>query len=204
VRARQWCAVSRASGSHLENRPVYRRFIFGVHARLMIDEFAHALVGTVISHFSLIHYPHIGLKKVIIHSNQDNCIGLFAREFRLGKDEAYVLEAQAEHGTMSGIERVGAGWHVGSAHVLRREDWIDSVADEAQYVGRNPRAHRWGPIGSAPPSAQCRIAVTFGIVLCSIQKDRQAIISLSDYPGLLIFTSNAIDIAKTMKYYHND
>ena len=60
-------------------------------------------------HFSLVKYLSLGIETVIIHLSSGYAVELHAREIKLGRDEAYTIEAQQSQG-QEGIERVEAGW----------------------------------------------------------------------------------------------
>jgi hypothetical protein len=160
------------------------------------------LNGETISEFSTVKYLSVGIQTVILNFASDKKIELFSKEITLGKDEAYTMDARECSSTLSGINRISAGWRVGSWKIIQRQDWIEAGNFSDQLVGQNPRVHTWGPVGSAPREAQESCIVDFALLLLSADGDRQAMVYLSDYPGLLCFTTNAIEIEELLRSYN--
>lgn len=168
----------------------------------MTDDLLKQLQGEAVSHFSLVKYLSLGIETVIIHLSSGYAVELHAREIKLGRDEAYTIEAQQSQG-QEGIERVEAGWRVGSVRIVKRQDWIELGGDRADLIGDNPRVHTWGVVGTAPGTAAHLCIVDFGVVLVSEGRDRQAMIYLANYPGLVCFTTNALEITSLCDSYQS-
>lgn len=166
----------------------------------MTDDLLRQLHGNLVSHFSLVKYLSIGVERVIIHLASECAFDVYAMEIRLGKDEAYTIEIDKSQGKQ-GIERIEAGWPIGSIRVVKRQDWIEPSTNSAGLIGNNPRIHSWGNIGTAPSTAEHCCIVNFGVVLTSGHRDRQAMVYLADYPGMVCFTTNALEIASLCDSY---
>jgi hypothetical protein len=159
----------------------------------MTSDLLRRIEGKTVSHFSLVKYLHLGIERVLVHLSCGRGVNLRAKEIKLGKDEAYTIEAEESRGE-EGIERIEADWLIGSVRIIKRQDWIEPLSRDMGQIGSNPRVHTWGAVGTVPEAAEHLCTVDFGVVLTAKDRDRQAMIYLADYPGLVCFTTKAVEI----------
>jgi len=160
----------------------------------MNDAVLTRIRGRRISGFSFVKYPYLGLDRVILHLESDLAFEFKSKEIEFGPYEASTLDASECQGK-TGMERIGAGWTVGTIETMERQDWLEPADENVKTMGVNPRRHKWGAIGTAPTEASHTIVVTSSIMFVSNLRDRQAMIYLADYPGLVSFTTDALEIA---------
>jgi hypothetical protein len=159
----------------------------------MTNEWLTSLSGKIISHFSLVKYLSLGIQSVVIHLCSGATISFSAREVTLGSDETYTIEAEQSI-NQEGTQRIDAGWRIGEVLIIRRQDWLESGSNQQGLVGTNPRTLVWGVVGAAPKTATCSKVVDFGIAISSEDGLYQTMVYLDDYPGLVRFTRNALEI----------
>jgi hypothetical protein len=165
----------------------------------MNDEILSRIRGQKISGFSFVRYPHLGLfERVILHLESGLAFEFRSREFKFGPYEAYKLEAVEFRGK-TGTERIDAGWTVARIDAFERQDWLEPADKNVKTIGNNPTSHAWGAIGAAPAHASHAIIVTSSITFSPPSGDRQAMIYLADYPGLVGFTAEAGEMASVRK-----
>ena len=166
----------------------------------MANDLLKRLKGNIVSRFSFVRYLSLGIERVLIHLDAEGGIELHTREVNLGKDEAYTLQAE-EIWDKEGMEWIDAGWRIGNVRVIRRQDWLESSSNKVSLIGKNPRIHTWGAVGTAPDTAKYRRIVDFGVVLDSESLDHQAMVYLADYPGLVCFITDALEIRSLCDAY---
>ena len=158
------------------------------------------LVGETIVAFSFVELRFTGIENVLLELSAGNSIGVSADEVHLGGIEAHALRLSNIQRSVSGTRRMATGWQIGSVRVLQRQEWIESVdpSESDGIVGSNPRLQSWGPVGSVPGDP---CIVDFAIALRSTDRQRQALISLADYPGLLEFSTDAREVEQCIAEY---
>jgi len=152
------------------------------------------IVDRRIASFAFVIHSQAGLRSVILHLQTGGSFEFRSREFRFGPYEAYTLEVR-ECDSKKGTNEIFAGWTVGTIDVAERQDWLEPGDPTIETIGRNPVDHSWGAIGSAPTSATHTVVVQSSIALISDTGEHQAMVYLTDYPGLVSFTTDAQEIA---------
>jgi hypothetical protein len=164
----------------------------------MNDEILSRIRGQRISAFSFVGYSRLEPDRIILHLESGLALEFSAHEFKFGPYEAYTLEVGECLGE-TGTQRIEAGWTVGTIETFERQDWLEPADKSVKTIGNNPTSHRWGAIGAAPAHASHTVIVTSSIIFSSLSRDRQAMIYLADYPGLISFTTDAGEMASVRK-----
>jgi hypothetical protein len=160
-----------------------------------MDALLVSLIGETLVEVSLQKYPPVGLEAVILHMASGRAIKVCAKELDAQPD-VYSLELEELSDVVSGIQRVQCNFAVGKVDVVQRDEWDEPIqASAAATVGNNPRLHASGKIGSAPPHAMNVATATCGVVLCS-PLNQKLLVCTADFPELVEFTKNDIEIVK--------
>jgi hypothetical protein len=154
--------------------------------------------GRRISGFSFVTYGNVGLERVIMHMESSQTFQIKSKEIAFGSYEADTLEV-IDCGETAGVERVDADWTVGTIDVFERQDWLEPAGTDIKTIGNNPTTHTWGAVGSAPTRASHTTIVISSITFISDKRDRQAMVYLANYPGLVCFTTDAREMASVRK-----
>jgi hypothetical protein len=164
----------------------------------MIEDILSKIRGQRISGFSLVKHPPLDPDRILIHLESGVVFEFKANEKKFGPYEAYTLNADQGSATR-GADWLEAGWIVDETQLVKRQDWLQEADATIETVGRNPKSHCWGPIGTAPREASHILIVISAVVLISRSKPAGAMIYLSDYPGLVSFTTSSTDMAAVIR-----